>query len=67
MTVLARRREPLATTRELQRQHAALVVVEHVLLRLRRAEHLDDVVLHANGDPVLRGAAAEREYLKAKR
>ena len=66
VVVLARRDEPLARVGELEREHAALVQVQLVLVGLARVQHLDVAALHADGEPVASRTIAEREYLRVE-
>lgn len=52
---------------ELERQHAALVKVQLVLLRLADVQDLDVAAFHAHGQPVLVGAVAQGKNLGATR
>ena len=62
--VLARADEPLAAVRELERQHAAVVQVQLVLVGFGVVQHLDVAALHAHRQPLARRTVAEREDLR---
>lgn len=62
--VLAGADEPLAASGKLEREHATLVQVQLVLVRLVAVQHLDVRVLHADGQPLARRAVTQREDLR---
>lgn len=64
--VFSGRNEPLSARREPQTEHATLVQMELILVRLVGVKHLHVRVLHADREPLARGTISEREDLRAK-
>lgn len=64
--VFSRRNEPLSARREPQTEHATLVQMELILVRLVGVKYLHVRVLHADREPLARGTIPEREDLGAK-
>ena len=56
----------LTTVGELERQHAALVQVELVLVGLGDMQHLHIAVFHPHGQPLSSQAVAQRKDLEWK-